>query len=525
VTPGTDLTGGGNGGNVTLNVDTTKVVTGVIAGTDLTGGGTGGVQTLSLDTTKVPQLAAANTFTNSQTVSGNLTATGVVTGSSYQIGSDLFAFGSSATGNAFVGFAGSPVATGTFNTGAGAFALLNVTSGVRNTAIGAAALRFDTTGSNNTASGVNALVNLSVGSQNTALGGSTLFNNGVGSGNSALGFGGLQNANGDYNTGVGYNAGPDASHSNITNSTAIGANAQVTASNSMVLGSINGVNGATASTNVGIGTTAPVVQLQVQGNDNTGTGVQSLTTNTSTSGNSFAIAAATSSAGVTSVMAADGLGTGPPATPSGYFGTFTNHPIGFVTGNVLRMFVDTAGRVGINTRSDNTLSVNGSADKPGGGSWGTFSDGRLKNLHGAFNAGLNQILKLQPVRYRYKKENGMGIRDSEEHVGFVAQDVQKVIPEAVTENDKGYLLVNNDPILWTMLNAIKDQQREILKQQAQIKAQQRQIIRLTGKVGVLESAARVSGHTRASPITVHASAVETHASPSDRMKPTSPQGN
>ena len=55
VTAGTDLTGGGSTGNVTLNVDTTKVVTGVIAGTDLTGGGTGGVQTLSLNTTKVPQ--------------------------------------------------------------------------------------------------------------------------------------------------------------------------------------------------------------------------------------------------------------------------------------------------------------------------------------------------------------------------------------------------------------------------------------------------------------------------------------
>ena len=41
--------------------------------------------------------------------------------------------------------------------------------------------------------------------------------------------------------------------------------------------------------------------------------------------------------------------------------------------------------------------------------------------------------------------------------------MQKIIPEAVTENDKGYLLVNNDPILWTMLNAIKEQQQTIEK--------------------------------------------------------------
>jgi hypothetical protein len=55
----------------------------------------------------------------------------------------------------------------------------------------------------------------------------------------------------------------------------------------------------------------------------------------------------------------------------------------------------------------------------------------------------------------------MGIREYDEHVGLVAEDVQKVIPEAVTENSKGYLLVNNDPIIWAMLNAIREQQQQI----------------------------------------------------------------
>ena len=51
------------------------------------------------------------------------------------------------------------------------------------------------------------------------------------------------------------------------NSTAIGANAMVTESNAVVLGSINGVNGASSSVNVGIGTTAPIYSLDVQGNN------------------------------------------------------------------------------------------------------------------------------------------------------------------------------------------------------------------------------------------------------------------
>jgi trimeric autotransporter adhesin len=52
-------------------------ITGVTAGTDLTGGGTSGNVSLNLDTTKVPQLAAANTFTGSNnTFTGSATFTG-----------------------------------------------------------------------------------------------------------------------------------------------------------------------------------------------------------------------------------------------------------------------------------------------------------------------------------------------------------------------------------------------------------------------------------------------------------------
>ena len=136
-----------------------------------------------------------------------------------------------------------------------------------------------------------------------------------------------------------------------------------------------------------------------------------------------------------------------------------------------RISIEQHGNVGIGTATpDNLLTVNGSADKPGGGSWGTYSDGRLKNLNGSFNSGLSQVLKLNPVRYRYKADNALGIRDTDEHIGVVAQDVQRVIPEAVTENSKGYLLVNNDPIIWSMLNAIKEQQGEIRALKAELRA-------------------------------------------------------
>ena len=50
------------------------------AGTDLTGGGATGSVTLNLDTTKVPLLATANTFNAGQTVQGNVTLSGARSG-------------------------------------------------------------------------------------------------------------------------------------------------------------------------------------------------------------------------------------------------------------------------------------------------------------------------------------------------------------------------------------------------------------------------------------------------------------
>ena len=128
------------------------------------------------------------------------------------------------------------------------------------------------------------------------------------------------------------------------------------------------------------------------------------------------------------------------------------------------------GNVGIGTSAPtDTLSVNGTASKPGGGTWAVFSDERLKNIKGSFTSGLRAVMRLQPLRYEYKTDNALGIKSQGEHIGFGAQAVQQVLPEAVTRNADGYLMVNNDPIIWTMLNAIKEQQKEIVELKRQIR--------------------------------------------------------
>jgi hypothetical protein len=131
---------------------------------------------------------------------------------------------------------------------------------------------------------------------------------------------------------------------------------------------------------------------------------------------------------------------------------------------VVPLVITATNRVGIGTTApDQRLSVNGDASKTGGNTWLAFSDERLKNIRGTFNTGLKAVMQLQPLRYEYRQNNAMGVTPNGEHIGFAAQAVQKVIPEAVTANASGYLMVNGDPIIWTMLNAIKEQQQEIVK--------------------------------------------------------------
>jgi trimeric autotransporter adhesin len=150
--------------------------------------------------------------------------------------------------------------TGINNTSIGALTMYYNTTGNDNTALARGALSSNTTGSYNTATGVSSLAYNISGSYNTASGRLALLGNTIGNYNTAVGVNSLiANTIGEYNTAIGSLS--NVSVNNLTNATAIGANAYVSQSNSLILGSITGVNSAIASTNVGIGTTAPSAQL------------------------------------------------------------------------------------------------------------------------------------------------------------------------------------------------------------------------------------------------------------------------
>lgn len=184
--------------------------------------------------------------------------------------------------------------TGFDNIAIGNQAMYNNTSGIRNIGMGNVALSTNTTGQSNTAIASHALQS-TTGDNNTGIGAYACLSGDGGLGNNtcvgfsagywggsynsilgadafhsaanpvptftqpvraaAFGYKAFQETKGSIDlSGIGANI---AGANNISNATAIGANAYVGQSNALVLGSVNGVNGATQDTNVAIGTGTP----------------------------------------------------------------------------------------------------------------------------------------------------------------------------------------------------------------------------------------------------------------------------
>jgi len=178
------------------------------------------------------------------------------------------------------------------------------------------------------------------------------------------------------------------------------------------------------STRVGIGTTSPVYQLDVAGVANLNKGI--------TAG---------------AALYVNGLNA------IGYYNSIYfqwGHPENhnFFPG---RVFIGTT----YTSPTTHRLVVDGTAAKPGGGSWATWSDGRLKDVKGSYTRGLSEISSLETVVFSYKSGNPLNLSSTPEYVGFIAQDVKKYIPEAVTEGADGYLNFDMHAINVALVNAVK----------------------------------------------------------------------
>jgi hypothetical protein len=105
-------------------------------------------------------------------------------------------------------------------------------------------------------------------------------------------------------------------------------------------------------------------------------------------------------------------------------------------------------------------------------SWSTVSDRRLKKNITDNTKGLAEIAQLRVANFEYKTEaeidmsefpladgpNQVVIGKGNEgvHTGVIAQEIEAVLPECIKISDKGAKTVNTDPIMWAMVNAIKE---------------------------------------------------------------------
>jgi len=92
-----------------------------------------------------------------------------------------------------------------------------------------------------------------------------------------------------------------------------------------------------------------------------------------------------------------------------------------------------------------------------------WSDKRLKENIKNLNYGLDAIMKLRPVSYDWKKEVDA---DKTNSLGFIAQEVEKVIPELVTESktifdDKKAKGVDYVKMVAVLTKAVQEQQKQI----------------------------------------------------------------
>jgi hypothetical protein len=100
----------------------------------------------------------------------------------------------------------------------------------------------------------------------------------------------------------------------------------------------------------------------------------------------------------------------------------------------------TQGTVGIGNTAITpafTLEVNGSAGKPGGGSWSAPSDRRLKQNIQPLHSVLARLLNLQGVSFEWQDPTKHGNLTGTQ-IGMIAQDVEQVFPEWVDTGTNGY---------------------------------------------------------------------------------------
>ena len=107
----------------------------------------------------------------------------------------------------------------------------------------------------------------------------------------------------------------------------------------------------------------------------------------------------------------------------------------------------------------------------------TSSDRRLKYVGKENTSGLDKIRQLKVFNYTFKKD-----AKKEPHVGVIAQDLQKIFPNAVKKGADGFLIIRMEDMFYAVINAIKELDAKYQAQEKRINELEKRIEKLEAKV-------------------------------------------
>jgi Chaperone of endosialidase len=343
-------------------------------------------------------------------------------------------FNTNASGNVSTSMGVSTIASGSYSTSMG-----NNTnaSGNVSTSMGASTI----------ASG---LVSTSMGSVTTASGvaSTSMGNITIANGYTSTSMGYFTTANGDYSTSMGF-----YTNAKSNNSLVIGKYNDTTATNSLFeIGNGTGVssrsNALTVLTNgnVGIGTTVPNAILQLSNTIANRKIVLYDDNNNDNQYYGFGINGGTLRYQVDAVAAGHTFYAGTGAGTSQY-----------------------------------VFAIHGNGNIFAPGIFTSTSDARLKKNITPLSSTLTKLTQLNGYTYNWLSPT----RDQRQQIGLLAQEVQKVYPQLVTElkgdNNKTTLGINYLGLIPVLLEGMKEQQKQIEQQQKQIDEQRKMIEQLLKK--------------------------------------------
>jgi hypothetical protein len=140
-------------------------------------------------------------------------------------------------------------------------------------------------------------------------------------------------------------------------------------------------------------------------------------------------------------------------------GTVDGNNMYFRTKNAERMRIDSSGNLLVGTTSgSDKVTVNGDVSAT---NFNTTSDATLKTNVETLSGSLDAVMSMRGVSFDW-------IESGKSEVGVIAQEVEEVIPDLVNTNEQGIKSVKYGNMVAVLIEAIKDQQKQIDELKAQL---------------------------------------------------------